>query len=62
MKMNEIMEAIKDLAKCQGFYGRLLENLLELKEDEPELYEEVSAEWEAQNFRDSVDLVLYLEC
>lgn len=61
MKMNEIITEIRTLAKSQGFYGRLLEQLLTMQDDNPEAYEMVSEELERQKFRDPVDLILYLE-
>lgn len=61
MKMSEIITEIRTLAKSQGFYGRLLEQLLTMQDDNPEAYEMVSVELERQNFRDPVDLILYLE-
>ena len=57
MKANEILEAIKMLAKTQGFYGRLL-NDIETSEER----ENILAELESQNFKDPVDLVMFFEC
>ena len=57
MKANEILETIKMLAKSQGFYGRLL-NAIETSEEE----ETLLAELESENFKDPVDLVMFLEC
>ena len=57
MKANEILEAIKMLAKSQGFYGRLL-NAIETSEER----EDILAELESKNFKDPVDLVMFLEC
>ena len=57
MKANEILEAIKMLAKSQGFYGRLL-NAIETSEEG----EDILAELESENFKDPVDLVMFLEC
>lgn len=54
MTREEILEAIKDLAKSQGYYGRLLEAIEE--EDET-----ILDDLEAQNFNDVVDRVLFLE-
>lgn len=51
MKRDEILEVLRSLAMGQGFYGRLLNSL-----DENSL-----AYLEAQNFKDEVDLVLFLE-
>lgn len=53
MNKKEIMEAIKSLAHSQGFYGRLYETL---KED-PEALEFL----EEQNFKDSLEMVMFLE-
>ena len=57
MKANEILETIKMLAKSQGFYGRLL-NAIETSEEG----EDILAELESKNFKDPVDLVMFLEC
>ena len=59
MKREEIMETIKTLASSQGFYGRLYRKLMELDEEK---YDEVMTELESQNFKDGVDLIMYIEC
>lgn len=61
MKRNQILAIMKNLSSSQGFYGRLLRDLSELKERDPEAHESVMLELEAQNFKDSVDLVLFIE-
>lgn len=61
MTMNDILETIYGLSLSQGFYGRLYESLMELKEDSPEDYEELSETWEGMDFKDSLDFILYLE-
>nr|DAR13264.1 MAG TPA: hypothetical protein [Caudoviricetes sp.] len=53
MTKEEIMEAIKSLAKSQGFYGRLYEFFKE----NPEALENFAK----QNFKDSLDMVMFLE-
>ena len=58
MEREEIMEKIKSLASSQGLYGRLYRDLMELDEDE---YEQVMLELESQNFKDEVDLVMFIE-
>jgi hypothetical protein len=58
MKREEIMETIKSLASSQGLYSRLYRDLMELDEDE---YDEVMTELESQNFKDGVDLVMFIE-
>ena len=59
MNRNQIMSVITSLSHSQGLYGRILESINELSEDEREAFLE---ELEGQNFSDSVDLVMYFEC
>lgn len=61
MKEREIMRQIRELSFSQGFYGRLYENLLNLRQYDRITYDLVISELEAQNFSGPVDLVLYLE-
>ena len=58
MKMEDIIKLIRELAKSQGFYGRLLESILEL---DNESYEELAGLWENKNFADGLDFILYIE-
>ena len=58
MKRDEILATIKDLAQSQGMYSRLLSDLQNMPK---ELYNTVMADLEAQNFKDAVDLVMYIE-
>ena len=51
MFSNESRSAIESLATSQGFYGRILENL----------NEERLGYLEKQNFKDIIDLILFLE-
>ena len=61
MKMEDILNAIRGLASSQGFYGRLLRDLTELKENDLESYNSIKEELERQNFNDTLDLIIYLE-
>lgn len=61
MKRDEIINTIASLANSQGFYGRLLRDLIELKENYPDTYEETMESLEAQNFKDTLDLVMFIE-
>ncbi len=61
MKIDEIINAIQSLACSQGFYGRLLRGLMEIKENDTKRWNKITKELEAQNFRDTVDMVLYFE-
>ena len=61
MKRQQIIDTIKELAKSQGLYGRILAGMRELEELDPETYEKNMQFLEEQNFKDAVDLVLYFE-
>lgn len=62
MKMEDILNAIRELASSQGFYGRLLASMETMEKMFPKDYEEVVKELESQNFQNAVDLVMYFEC
>lgn len=51
MNKEEILNIFKSLAQSQGFYGRILENITE---DQLDYLEQ-------QNFKDPLDLILFLE-
>lgn len=57
MNREEILSAIRILAMSQGCYGRLY-NVLSNGSEESEDY---LLELENQNFKDIVDLILYIE-
>ena len=61
MDIEQIMAAIRSLAGSQGYYGRLYNELLEMQTNDPEKWEEVKNTLEAQNFNDTLDMVLYFE-
>lgn len=58
MNRDEIREVFKQLAMSQGFYGRLLRQIDEADE---EARENFWKDLEDQNFKDSLDLILYIE-
>lgn len=62
MKINEILEAIKELAKSQGFYGRMYANLMELKENDGEAWAELVEKLEAKKFKNTLDFIFWVEC
>ena len=61
MKIKQIMATIRQLAMSQGFYGRLLNMFLDIRENNPEKWSEVVEILEGQHFADPVDMVLYFE-
>ena len=54
MKKEQILSTIVNLSKSQGFYCRVLEQIRE----NPTILDSL----ESENFADSLDLVLFLEC
>ena len=58
MKREQILQTIRSLARSQGFYGRLLEELKQMSASEFDMYMEIL---EARKFNDEVDLVLFFE-
>ena len=61
MNMEQILSEISSLASSQGFYGRLLRDILYLKQNDPERYNKLKETLEAQKFGDAVDMVLFFE-
>ena len=61
MNREQIMEAIRQLAHSQGSYGRFYRDLCEMREEDPDRFEEVMTLLEEENFKDAVDLIMYLE-
>ena len=61
MNSLQVIEVIKELAKSQGFYSRLWQNIQENILTDEEKYETFQQFCEQQNFKDAVDLVLFFE-
>lgn len=61
MNRVQIMEVILNLSHSQGLYSRIARHLINLRDNDPEAYDDAMRNLEAQNFKDSVDLILYLE-
>lgn len=59
MNRQQIENTLKDLAKSQGFYGRLLARIYALPETQQEA---LWSELEGENFADPLDVVMYFEC
>ena len=58
MDRQAIRGTFEMLAQSQGFYGRLLRSIDEMEEEDRE---KVWSELESQNFKDVVDLIMYME-
>lgn len=57
MKKEDILNLIKSLANSQGFYS----NIYDIIQNEPEKGEYFLNQLESLNFKDPIDLILYLE-
>lgn len=58
MKRDEITRLFQSLARSQGSYGRLLRDIDNMNESDRE---EFWIELETQNFRDDIDVILFIE-
>lgn len=59
--IEQVVDVIEMLADSQGFYGRLLEEILYIEENKPEQYEVFKNYIEKQEFKNPVDVVLFFE-
>ena len=60
--IDDILDVIGGLSRSQGFYGRLLNDLLEVKENDDEQWQNIVEQLEAKKFRTSLDVVFFFEC
>jgi len=61
MKREEILRLFRSLSKGNGYYRRLLADLNELSQINPESYESIMLDLENQNFQTPLDVVLFVE-
>ena len=61
MKREEILRLFKSLSKSNGYYGRLLADLNDLRINDEESYESIMSDLENQNFQTPLDVVLFIE-
>ena len=59
--IEQVVDVIEMLSYSQGFYGRLLEEVMYIEENEPKKYEVFKTIIEKQEFEDPVDVVLFFE-
>lgn len=60
-EFNDVINILIELSYSQGFYGRLLRDIYELKKYEPEMFAMFVNEIESQNFTNTLDIVMYFE-
>lgn len=59
--IEQVVDVIEMLSYSQGYYGRLLEEILYIEENEPAKYEVFKIIIEKQEFQNEVDVVLFFE-
>ena len=59
--IEQVVDVIEMLADSQGFYGRLLEEILYVEENKPEQFEVFKGYIEKQEFQSPVDVVMFFE-
>lgn len=60
-EFNDVINILIELSYSQGFYGRLLRDLSEIKKYEPERFDLIVMEIESQEFTNALDVVMYFE-
>lgn len=59
--IEQVVDVIEMLSYSQGFYGRLLDEILYIEENDPIKYEVFKTVIEKQEFENPVDVVLFFE-
>lgn len=59
MTFEKALEVVRELSSSQGFYGRLLQNMEDMTEDEKA---ELEQDLEHNKVKDRMDLIFYFEC
>ena len=60
-EFDDVIDIIDTLSYSQGFYGRLLRDIYELKKYEPEMFMMFVDEIESQEFTNALDIAMYFE-
>ena len=61
MTFEEALSIVRELSRSQGFYCRLLQELEWIKENDREQVEQLEQDFELNNVKDNLDLILYFE-
>lgn len=57
----DVIKVVEALSNSQGFYGRLLKDIVNLQENEPEKFEEFKELIEMVKLKDPVEVVMFFE-
>lgn len=60
--VDDVIDVVESLSYSQGFYGRLLRDIIYMKEYEPEKFREFEDLIELAKLKDPVDVVMFFEC
>ena len=61
LEFSDVINILSELSQSQGFYGRLLRDIYETMDYEPEYFDMFVEEIENANFRSPLDVVMYFE-
>lgn len=61
MKITQIMATLKELAKSQGLYERIYNELRSYEQYDEEVFEAIKTDLETKNFNDVIDLIMFIE-
>lgn len=59
--IEQVVDVIEMLSYSQGYYGRLLEEIVYMEENEPEKYEWFKWFIEEKEFQNPIDVVMFFE-
>ena len=59
--IEQVVDVIETLADSNGYYGRLLDEILYIEENKPRKYEVIKNIIEKQEFKDPVDVIQFFE-
>ena len=61
MTGEEVLAMVLNLAHCQGSYTRMYLDIERTREEDPEAYRKLLAEWESEKFTDPTQVIAYFE-
>lgn len=59
--VEQVIEVVEMMAQSQGFYGRLLKDIMYMKENDVDKFEEFKELIELMGFENPVDVVMFFE-
>lgn len=59
--VDQVIEVVEMMSHSQGFYGRLLKDIMHMKENDVDKFEEFKELIELMDFTDPLDVVMFFE-